>query len=344
MKHLYLFIFILLGLACNIETNTSTASKSDTYHAIQGKTMGTTYSVKYLGENPEKMKTEIDQLLVDINQEVSTYIKDATISIFNNNEITELDISDKPHFRQNIEAAKDIVEKTKGAFDPTIMPLVNYWGFGYTEKRKVTNVDSLKIDSLMQSVGFDNISLVNNILEKENPDTQLDFSAIAKGYGVDAIGKLLEQQKVDHYFVEIGGETLAKGKNPKGQNWRIGINVPEENASTQEFYSIIKLANKGLATSGNYRNFYKSNDQKYGHTINTKTGFPEINTTLSASVIANDCMTADAYATAFMVMGYEEALKLVETIPDVETYLIYATDEATLAAKQSSGMQQYILE
>ena len=287
--------------------------------------MGTTYNVTCGGGavDADKLKAQLDDLLEAINLEVSTYIENATISLFNQGK-DALELGEEEdkniHFKINFQKAKEVYKASGGTFDPTIMPLVNYWGFGYTPKRKVTSVDSMKIAELVQTVGFDKVHLdAKKRLTKDNLATQLDFSAIAKGYGVDALCKLLEKEGITDYFVEIGGETRTKGNNPKGNKWRIGINTPESNASTQEIYSIVELNDGAIATSGNYRNYHEVNGKKYGHTINPKTGFPEMSTTLSASVVAKDCMTADAYATAFMTMGYEKALVLAEKIPYLES-------------------------
>ncbi len=347
-------------MACQLENpsqtqGTATAVRpSSNYHKLSGKTMGTTYNITYQGDLPQKVQQEIDQLLIQINQEVSTYIDTSFISQFNQSDgilvlqNTRNRFQTNTHFRTNFEAAQKIYDKTQGAFDPTVMPLVNYWGFGYTPKRKVTAVDSQKVSELLKTVGFDKVSIrfseeENTVsVVKENPKSQLDFSALAKGYGVDAIGKLLEEKKVQNYFVEIGGETLAKGQNAKGKKWRIGINTPEETASTQAIFSVVELSNNAIATSGNYRNYHEVNGKKYGHTINPKTGFPEMNTTLSASVLAPDCMTADAYATAFMTMGYQKALELTESLPNLESYLIFANEKGEMETVMSSGMKQYL--
>ena len=316
--------------------------------------MGTTYNITVGGGEPARLKNNIDQLLVDINQEVSTYIDSSSISMFNKAD-KEWEIQDtgnrfhtNEHFRKNFDAAKKIYAATEGAFDPTIMPLVNYWGFGYTPQQKVTAVDSQKVAKLVKTVGFDKVN--SQFFEKEkkvkivkeNPGSQLDFSAIAKGYGVDAVAKLIEKEGITDYFVEIGGETRVKGKNPDANPWRVGINTPKDNVSTQEIYSIVELQDNAIATSGNYQNFHIVDGQKYGHTINPQTGFPEINTTLSASVIATDCMTADAYATAFMTMGHVKAMQIVAANPELEAYLIYAKADGSMAAAASAGMAKFL--
>ncbi len=326
------------------------------YKKISGKTMGTTYNITYSDTIHRDLKPVIDQLLVEINQEVSTYIDTSIISQFNQ---ADLDFSlqgnlyasiyqktKDHHFRHNFGFAKEVYKTTNGAFDPTVMPLVNYWGFGYTEKRAVKDIDSVLIDSLMAVVGFDKIQYSNsggtNKLVKENPSVQLDFSALAKGYAVDEVARLLEKQGVKNFLVEIGGEVVCKGKNKRQEWWTIGINRPEESAQLQDLFSSISLKNQAMATSGNYRNYYKVGETSYAHTINPNTGFPEKSTLLSVTVLAESCILADAYATAFMVMGLEKSLELAEEIAGLEAYLIYSGEEGVLLSKSTSGMDAFL--
>ncbi len=326
------------------------------YKKISGETMGTTYNITYSDTLDRDLKPSIDELLVAINQEVSTYIDTSIISQFNQSR------SDLPlegnlyasiyqktkdhHFRHNFGFAKEIYKTTKGAFDPTVMPLVNYWGFGYTEKKAVSDIDSVLIDSLMAMVGFDKIQYRNsggvNKLVKTNAGIQLDFSALAKGYGVDEVARLLEKKGVKNFLVEIGGEVVCKGKNKRKEWWTIGINTPEENAKLQDIFSSIILKNKAMATSGNYRNYYKVGETSYAHTINPNKGFPEKSTLLSVTVLAESCILADAYATAFMVLGLEKSLQLAEEIEDLEAYLIYSGAEGELLSKSTSGMEVFL--
>lgn len=283
---------------------------------IQGKTMGTTYHISYYGElHPTKTKQSLDSLLVALNKEVSTYIPTSTISQFND-AVMDTVIVDKihGHFWNNYLAAKKIYGLTDGFFDPTVMPLVNYWGFGYKGHKPVAEVDSMKIDSLRKLVGFNKLSIHGDTIFKENLNTQLDFSALAKGYGVDLVAAWFDKQGVNSYFIEIGGENLAKGRKPNNQVWTVGISVPREDASLTEYKTVVELDNRAMATSGNYRNYYEMKGQKYSHTINPKTGFSERNSLLSVSVIGDDCMNADALATAMMTMGYENAKKIQDSL------------------------------
>ena len=304
--------------------------------------MGTTYSVKYHDPAKRSHKNAIDSLLVAVNQDLSTYIPDSHIAVFNKPETKTQ--KGTPHFDKVFLKAKEIYQKTDGAFDPTVMPLVNYWGFGYTPKKPVTDVDEAKVKELMKSVGFDKIVAPKfGVYAKLEEGIELDFSAIAKGYGVDVIADFLEEKSIENYMVEIGGEVRAKGKNTRDGWWLMGINTPSEDASIKDLQAKVQLQNKALATSGNYRNFHEVDGKKYAHTINPKTGFPEANTLLSASIFANDCMTADAYATACMVMGTEPAFELVNTDPNLDGYFIYSDDNGDMQVKFTKGLEQFLI-
>ncbi len=323
----------LLCFACKSEPETKVIPK---YAILAGKTMGTTYSIKYLDKQMRNFQAKIDQLLVEVNADVSTYEPESFITRFNKSkeEIQYFNILDNKtklpiHFKANFEKSKEVFKNSNGFFDPTIMPIVNYWGFGYTEKRAVKDVDKIKVDSLMEFVGFDKINQRSTkegwvFLNKEKSGIQLDFSAIAKGYGVDAVAQFLESNNVENYYVEIGGELIVKGKNPENKWWTIGVNVPVEGASVTEIQSIVELKNQAVATSGNYRNFYEVDGVKYAHTINPKTGFPEKNTLLSATIFAKDCMTADAYATACMTMGLDRGKSMIEKLEGIDAYFLYS--------------------
>jgi len=320
-NNIFFLILSFLFFACKNELP---------YLQIEGKTMGTYYKVTYQGnQNEEELKTELDSILLALNMEVSTYIEDALISKFNQSSTGILiDTLEFEHFWKNYRWSENIHFQSHGAFDPTVMPLVNYWGFGYQGTKQVTSTDSTTIDSLLVFIGMDNLSIQSGqknaiFLQKNKPGVQLDFSAVAKGYGVDLLGIYLEIQGIENYLVDIGGEIRAKGKNSKNQVWTIGISEPLENSPYQSVYSIVELSNQSMATSGNYRNFYEVNGQKYSHTINPFIGFPERQNLLSASVIAPTCAQADAWATAFMVMGLEKSVEMAKKIPDIETYFIF---------------------
>jgi len=316
------------------------------YNKVTGQTMGTTYNVTFNSDlSPDEIKASIDQLLVEINDEVSTYIESSIISRFNREEGAFTIAGDQGHFANNLDVSADLYETTGGYFDPTVMPLVNYWGFGYTPKRAVSQVDSVAIDSMMQIVGLDKLSYRKSLSSElviKPFDGQLDFSAIAKGYGVDQLGILLEQYGVKDYFIEIGGEVLTHGENSKGESWVIGINTPSDDAALTDLIEYISLSDRGLASSGNYRNYYEVGGAKYGHTINPKTGYPEINELLAVSVIAEECMTADALATACMVMGYTKAKDLIASLSEVEACFFTGSEDGSITKNYSNGFIQYV--
>lgn len=341
---------ILLLTNCETTPNTEQSISTDIIR-ISGKTMGTTYNITYQDSNKVDYKPFIDSLLKAINQEVSTYIPDSDISIFNQKTETSFtfSVAEKPHLATNLIQSRTIFQQTNGKFDPTVMPLVNYWGFGYTEKKAISDVDSAKIKTILESVGLDKIEIASKgldmVITKPNSKTQLDFSAIAKGYAVDAVGSFLASKDIKNFFVEIGGETVCKGKSPRGDLWTLGISRPSKDAAVTEFEEIIKLTDKGLATSGNYRNYHTSKDGSiYAHTINPTTGFPEKSTLLSTTVIADNCMIADAFATAFMVMGKDAAIELADKISSIEILLIFGDDEGKLETFTSEGFKVFIAD
>lgn len=310
--------------------------------------MGTYYSITYSGsDSGEGMKLMVDSLLVEINDQVSTYISSATISQFNNAEGAFTVSSDLEHFIANYNKSEELYEMTTGYFDPTVMPLVNYWGFGYTPKRAVTDIDSTRIDSMMHLVGFDKLvsELVSDGLKiRKLPMAKLDFSAIAKGYAVDQIGHLLANHGSQNYMVEIGGEVVTQGLSPRDQPWLIGINTPRADAPLDDLIEYLSLSGVGLASSGNYRIYHEVDGQKYGHTINPLTGYPEINELLAVSVVAKDCMTADAIATACMVMGFDKAQTFINNIGDINACFFIGAPDGTIKTVYSNGFIQYIAQ
>ncbi len=332
------FLFGLL--VCLIYACESSRDRQD-YLRFTGPTMGTSYNVTCGPTQDTTIRQEIDQLLIDINQELSTYIPSSTISQFNQKN-KKVKLSTTRFFQVNLEKSAAIFEATDGYFDPTVMPLVNYWGFGYTEKRPVTRIDSPKVDSLLTFVGFDKLSWEEDLLEKNLSHLQLDFSAIAKGYAVDEVGKYLRSKGINNYLVEIGGELVAKGVNPDNKVWNVGINVPRKDAKLNELAMAIPLENMGMASSGNYRIFYQGDGYDYAHTINPKTGFPEKSDILSATVLAKTCMQADGYATAFMAMGLDKAFELAINRTDLEAVFLYTNETGELLEKATPNLQKLI--
>lgn len=303
------------------------------FYSISGKTMGTTYNIKYEGKKPSSTKKAIDQKLQEINMSLSTYIDSSIISRVNQDKQVMVD----EHFKKVFAVAKDVYKATDGYFEPTIAKLVNAWGFGYEEYDRV---DSISVDSLMDFVGFEMVQIENDRVKKELPGIELDFSAIAKGYGVDQIAELLESRGVENYLVEIGGELRTKGKSKKGKLWNLGIYKPEEGSN--EVFAVCEMDNESMATSGNYRNFKIVDGKKYVHTIDPKTGYAALHSLLSASVVSKTCVEADAYATAFMAMGKEKTQALSKKSNDFGSYLIYLNEKDQMAVWSSPSLSNKV--
>ncbi|WP_296705057.1 FAD:protein FMN transferase [Algoriphagus sp.] len=303
---------------------------------LSGKTMGTTYNITYLDDEGRDFQPSIDSLLVVFNQSLSTYIPDSELSRFNNSDTLDYEL---PYLYPILQASKEINLKTSGAFDPTVGPLVNIWGFGPTGPELKDSVD---IQNLLKLVGFEKVDFDSEQVRKKVSGIYLDFSSIAKGYGVDVVAEFLSSKGIKNYLVEIGGELVAGGVNENGELWKVGVNRPEESSSASDLFSIIALQDKGMATSGNYRNFYVRDSVKISHTINPKTGYPISQNLLSATVIAEDCMTADAYATALMVMGTEQAIALDSALDEIEVFLIYSDENGEFKTFASEELKPYL--
>lgn len=314
---------------------------------MEGKTMGTTYHITYLDSAGSNYQKEVDSVLVVVNNSMSTYIPTSLISQFNQMEgVGRMNVD--IHFRKVLDLSLDVYTASGRSFDPTVMPLVNLFGFGF---ENIGVVDSARVDSIVNTIGFMHVSSAMqldvpeedavNKVEKTKANIQLDFSAVAKGYGVDVVGQLLESHGIQNYMVEIGGEVRVRGTNKAGEKWRIGIDKPNESLGEgHQFEAIMQLNNESMATSGNYRKYKEKDGVKYVHTINPKTGWPEINNTLSVSVIAKDCATADAYATAFMVMGVDSAYTIALNDSMLEAYFIYSSVNGELLTKQTPGLDK----
>lgn len=323
------FSLLLLFNSCN--------NPKPKYIFNEGSIFGTLYHITYESPNGEDYKDKIDLELQHLDMSLSTYKKESVLSKVNTNRDVVLD----DLFINVFNKAQEISAKTNGAFDVTVAPLVNVWGFGFTEREKISQE---LIDSIKSFVGYHKVRLENGKVLKDDSRTMLDFSAIAKGYAVDVIGELLEANACKNYMVEIGGEVVAHGVNNEGLTWKIGINEPNDNEplAPKKLQAIISLKNKAVATSGNYRNFYVENGKKYAHTIDPYTGYPVDHSILSATVIANDCMTADAYATSFMVMGVKKAQELISNINDIDVFLIYSNEKGENKVVMTNNFQNYI--
>ena len=311
--HLPFLLFLIVGSIIIISEN------RPTYRTQQGKIFGTLYTVTY--EHNADLQTEIVAAMQAVDNSLSPFNKQSIITAINNNDSIEADTL----FCEVFRTAKQIYTESHGAFDPTVAPLVNAWGFGF---KKGTDICSATIDSLCQLVGFDRITLNGNQVTKDDERIQLDFSAIAKGFGSDCVAHVLDSHGIKNYMVEIGGEVVVKGHNKNGNPWGIGITKPIDDSLsvTQELQTVLRLTDCAIATSGNYRNFYYKDGVKYAHTIDPRTGYPVQHSLLSATVIADNCMRADALATAFMVLGVDSAMAYCERHPEIEGYFIVAAD------------------
>ena len=315
-------------------------SQSNPYQRSSGETMGTSYNITY--DHPKPLTDEFQKLLNEIEASLSTYIKESPISRFNDASYEGSEIwNDDVHFQINTNAAIEVYETSDGYFDPTVMPLVNYWGFGPTGRIAVEERDESFIDSIMNHVGFNRIISNDRSSVTRNAFVQLDFSSIAKGYAVDVLADFLEDKGVKNYLVEVGGEMRLLGTNEKNKIWSVAINTPQVNTSTNDVIKILSVGRGAVATSGNYRNYHKVGGQIYGHTINPKTGYPEYGTLLSTTIIGRSCMFADAYATACMAMGVEKALEMMQNIEGYEAYFISSDDNNKMITTFTNGFIQY---
>jgi thiamine biosynthesis lipoprotein len=332
----FIFLFILLVLLAACTNLPGNGEKN--YMVIRGLTQGTTYMVKYSSADSTNYHPYIRDILEEIDSSMSTYRDNSIISRINRNEDSV--IVDE-HFRAVYQTAQKVSRMTDGAFDITVGPLVNAWGFGPSEK---TDLDSTKVDSLLEFLGYQTIRLEGGIIDKEDARTMIDMSAIAQGYAVDEIAEFLEGRGVNDYLVEIGGEVSTKGKNPDGDIWRIGIDKPVDssNMAQRQLQAIVSLNNQSIATSGSYRQFYVKDGVKYSHTINPKTGYPVRHSLLSVSVFAESCVFADALATAFMVMGREKSMRMLEKNKTLGAYFIYSDDQGNYQVESTENVKDLI--
>jgi thiamine biosynthesis lipoprotein len=327
MKPIFLLISLSLSfISCNQELKNT---------KISGPVFGTSYGITYYSESKKVFRKEFDSLFSVINKSLSTYKEDSEISKINRNEDTKVDA----HFIKVFNTSKQIFKETEGVFDPTIGAVVNAWNFG--PKGKVVGLDELKIDSLMTSVGFEKVKLIGDKVIKENPITFIDFNAIAKGYGVDVVSQYLESQNIENYIVEIGGEIRCKGINMETQKpWKVGVEKPNFDG-TQSLMKVIEMHDEAMATSGTYRKFSVDEEgNRYSHIIDTKTGYPSKTNLLSISVITDNCMVADAYATAFKAMGIENVKTFLETHPEFKVFLIFENDKNELETLALNGFPE----
>lgn len=327
------FLFLLIiGTVIIIRQQRSTPYQHD-----EGFVFGTLYHITY--QSDVNYQKEIEAELKKVDNSLSPFNKTSIISRINRNE----DVKVNEMFQEVFLLAESISKETNGAFDITVAPLVNTWGFGFKQGTPPTQQ---AIDSLKTLIGYQKIALVNGHVKKQNSNIMLDCSAIAKGYGSDVVARFLKQKGIDNFMVEIGGEVVTHGNSEKRVPWRIGVNKPTDDSlnTSNELQTVLNVTDKAMATSGNYRNFYYKNGKKYAHTIDPKTGYPVQHNILSATVIAENCATADAYATSFMVMGMEGAQKILNKHPELLAYLIYSDAKGKNQVWYSPSMKKILAE
>ena len=321
-------LFLMIGTAWIIRNNKNKMQQSQTeWTTNEGKVFGTTYHITY--HSSIDLHDSILIALAQVDSSLSMFNQESQVAKINRNETNIMN----PDLKHLLQQSFRISQMTNGAFDVTVAPLVNAWGFGFQNAEAMTQA---QIDSIMRFVGYDKVHINGNKLEKEDPRTMLDFSAIAKGYGVDQAAAVLERNGITDYMVEIGGEMRLSGKNREKKDWSIGVQNPHKDGTHTEsnLQMIISVSNCGIATSGNYNRYYIKDGQKISHTIDPSTGRPVTHNLLSATVRAADCATADALATSFMVMGKDKAMEFLKANQEYSAILIYAREDGTLASVQ----------
>lgn len=306
---------------------------------IEGFAQGTTYHITYIDSLNRDLQPEIEKILHDFDNSVSTYVPTSIISRIN---AGEKKVTVDKYFIACFNKAKEVWKNTEGAFDPTVYPLVNAWGFGPGKKQKI---EQSKIDSILKFVGFNLIELKGNKIIKKDPRVALDFNAFAQGYSVDVVSNFIKTKGITSFIVEIGGDVYANGKKPNGENWKIGIEKPIDNKEgINDFKAIAKLENLAIATSGNYRRYTIEDGVKYHHHLDPKTGYPTKNNLLSASVFSKECISSDANATGILVMGLEKAKEFLKNHTELQAYLIYSDNQGNYQIYETPGLANIISE
>jgi thiamine biosynthesis lipoprotein len=334
IRFLFFSLFITAVVSCSPAPDTYVKNVSF------GGALGTSYSITYLTEKELDLKSEIDSVFEVINHSMSTYIPDSDISRINNGDTT---VRIDQMFREVFQLSQEVYSDTNGYFDPTVGALVNAWGFGPGD---IVEMDSSKVDSILQFVGLDKVRLNSDAtITKNDPRIFMDFNAIAKGYTIDRLAVLLDQKDIENYLIEVGGEIISKGENKiKNKSWIVGIDDPQIEEG-RRLKLTLKLADKAMASSGNYRKFRVDSitGQKYVHTINPKTGYTRNSNILAVSVIANDCARADAYATAMMAMELAESKKLLNLHEQLDAYIIYLEKDGEVTEFMTPGFKKLVV-
>jgi FAD:protein FMN transferase len=307
---------------------------------LHGKTMGTTWNVTYFDTKDRNFQNAIDSILLLINKSLSTYDPQSEVSTFNRSQSgIKFQL---PFLCDVLKKAASVYKGSRGAFDPTVQPLVNAWGFG--PEKKFSKPEKHDIDSMLAFVGFDKLFFDDKQIRKSDPRLQLDFGGIGQGFAVDVIYKFLRGKGIENLLVELGGEGMTLGKNlTHNRNWQISILDPLSTLEHQFPKLFLSISGLAFTTSGNYFNYREIEGVKYGHTLNPRTGYPVQNTLLSATVFAKDCTSADAWATAFMVMGVDEAMEELRSRKDIDGILIYSTAQGDIETFITPNIQSHII-
>lgn len=326
--------YLLIVLFCFLLFTSCTQQKEQVLVKFGGETQGTYYAITYYSYDNSNLQPAIDSLLHRFDSTASTYKLNSIISRMNNNDsMVKADEMFKTIFQKSMEVS----EETEGAFDITVGPIINAWGFGLSNRLKM---NQHIVDSLLPLVGYHKVKLDNGKLIKSDPAIRIDFNAIAQGYAVDVVGSFLESKGIKSYLIDIGGEVLARQTKPGGEKWSVAIEMPTKNAEDERtIQAVVSLQDMAISTSGSYRKFYEENGIRYSHEIDPSTGFPVKHSTLSVSVLAKDCMTADAYATALMVMGVEKGKKFLEEHPELDVYFIYLEPGGNMQTYYTNGFK-----
>jgi thiamine biosynthesis lipoprotein len=335
----YIVMFTMIVSGCNLINSGDDETTDLRKVHFMGEAQGTYYAVTYFSEDEISYQEQIDSILMAFDESVSMWVPGSIISRINNNDTNA--VPDE-WFRELFLLSKEVGDETNGAFDMTIGPLVNAWGFGFEERQEM---DQAIVDSLLNFVDYRRVSMKNGKIIKDAPSIKFDFNAIAQGYSVDIISGFLESAGIENYLVDIGGEVYARGLKPGEVYWKVAIEKPAENADDpRSFEAFVNLKDRALATSGNYRKYYEKDGIRYSHTIDPSTGFPVRHSLLSVSVMADNCALADAYATSFMVMGVERAKEFLEDNEMINAYFIYSKDGGTYGTYFTDGFREWLSE
>lgn len=333
--HLPFLLFLIIGTYLAITRKEE--AKDIPFQYCEGAIFGTVYHATYQCDS--SLNGKILEELQAVDQSLSMFNPNSIISQINSGKSNETDSL----LRTIFHIAREVSQATDGAFDITVAPLVNAWGFGF---KHGALPDSLQVDSLRQLIGWNRISLKDNKFFREDPRMVIDLSAVAKGFGSDCVAQMFRKHGINNFMIEIGGEVVTSGVSPKAKAWRIGVNKPQEDSTStsNELQTILQMNNCAMATSGNYRNFYIDNGRKIAHTIDPKTGYPVQHSILSSTVIAPTCAIADAYATAFMVLGLEKSLQVLDKHPELMAYFIHTDKEGNYQVWKSPGIEALIAQ